>query len=50
MEAIASMEASKPSIDWNGYAKVIKGESDIVHEFKVCKKVTFVRARLLVRL
>jgi len=34
MEAIASMEASKPSIDWNGYAKVIKGESDIVHEFK----------------
>jgi len=28
------MEADKPTIDWNGYAQIIKGESDIVNDFK----------------
>ena len=36
-EAIASLEADKPSIDWDSYSKVIKGNSDIVHDLKVTR-------------
>ena len=35
VEAIASMEAQKPTIDWDAYAKVIKGDSDFISDMKV---------------
>jgi len=33
-EKIASLDAGKPAIDWESYSRVIKGESDIVHDLK----------------
>lgn len=34
MERIAALDAEKPKIDWESYARIIKGNSDIVHDLK----------------
>lgn len=34
MERIAALDVEKPKIDWESYARIIKGNSDIVHDLK----------------